>query len=138
MDRSRNRGAGGALVAGQAVLTASRFLRRGLGAPVRKARAGALPLDLAAALVGGALDHSIPAMQHRLEAGDRLGRVGGNLSSEVEGRVLGAGGGGNPGDQAPPQRPRGRGGGGGGEGGVGGGQAAERGDPRGGAPGSAR
>ena len=55
------------------------------GVPKRQAGAGALPLDLAAALVGGALDHPVPAMQHRLQAGDRLGRVGGHLGGEVRG-----------------------------------------------------
>src|SRR3954454_3501565 len=71
-----------------------------LSGPVREARAAALPLDLALALGAGAALDVVPPVQHLLQPGDGLGRVGGELGCQLEGRVLGPGGRGNPVDEA--------------------------------------
>src|SRR6201999_2049997 len=61
-------------------------------------------LDLAAALGGGAALDVVPLVQHPLEAGDRLGWVGGYRGGEGERRLLGGGGGGDALDEAEAER----------------------------------
>ena len=60
---------------------------------MRQAGPGALPLHLATSLVSRSLDHAVPAVEHLLELGNRLGWMDGYLSGKVESRVLGAGSG---------------------------------------------
>src|SRR5215218_5621885 len=69
-----------------------------------QAWARALPLDLAAALGGGATDDVVPLVQHPLQLGDGLGRVGGDAGGELERCLLGAGSGSDAVDEAQPQR----------------------------------
>src|SRR5215218_3081861 len=91
----------------------------------RETWAAALPLDLTAALGGGAADDVVPLVQHPLQLGDGLRRVGGDLGGEIECRLLGAGRGRDPVDEAQAQRLVGADGGGGEQQVLGGGEAAE-------------
>src|SRR5262249_22979123 len=66
----------------------------------RKARAAALPLDLALPLAARAALDVVPAVRHLLEAGDAVGRMRGDGGGQLQRRLLGAGGRGAPVDQA--------------------------------------
>src|SRR3954453_13305142 len=69
-------------------------------------RPAPLPLDLAAALGGGAADDVVPLVQHPLQLGGRLGRVGGYFGGELHRRLLGAGGAGGGGGSFGGELPR--------------------------------
>ena len=69
----------------------------------RAGRAGALPLDLAAALGGGALDDAVVLVEHPLQAGDAVRVVGGDALGQLERRVLGRRGRGDLVDEAPAE-----------------------------------
>src|SRR5215213_2719426 len=92
----------------------------------RETRAAALPLHLAAALGGGAADYVVPLVQHPLQLGDGLRRVGGDFGGELQGGALGPGGGGYSVDETEAQGLVGADGAGGEEQVLGGGEAAER------------
>src|SRR4029077_10445214 len=70
---------------------------------VREAEAAHV-LDLADALGGGTALDVVPLVQHPLQPGDRLGRVGGDRGGQGERRLLGRGGGRDPVDQAQAER----------------------------------
>ena len=71
---------------------------------VGKAGTRALPLDLAAALVRGALDDPVPLVEHPLDPGHGILRVPGDLGRELDRRLLRAGRGRDAVDQVHPQR----------------------------------
>ena len=64
----------------------------------------ALPLDLALALGGGAALDVVPLVQHPLQPGDRLGRVGGDLRRPAPAPLLGRRGRRDAVDEAQAQR----------------------------------
>src|SRR5690349_21903028 len=70
----------------------------------RQTRAGALPLDLAATLGGGASDDVVPLVQHPLQLGGRLGWVGGDFGCQLQACLLGPGSRGDAVDKPQPQR----------------------------------